>query len=795
MAAASGGDLDGAERLADEVLARHADHPGGLQVRAVVAGARGDHRAAARLLRKATRRAPDNAALQLNLATALGRLGQHDKAVAACRAAARAAPGHARPLTYLAGALRDAGRLAEADAAVDQALAIEPAAPMALLWRAEIAVLRGAAERARAALARCLELAPEQPMAHRLSALVAARAGDSETALRHARRAVALGDGDADNHAAELEALRAAGDGPGLARALAAYRRRFGDGRSTAFYTAVLAGWRGDYVTAARGYQEALAADPRDAQALHALADMQLAFNDAAAAERTVERLAAVHVDPEALVALRGRVQLRLERYDEAVALFLRYRDAHPASGRAHCLLADACLDACDWASMGNSLERAAAAVSAEPALETGIGVHGLLAFPLDAAAQYQVSRAYAERVAARPPPCPPGPERPAAPPLRVGYVTGDVREHPSMHLAGHVFGRHDRSQVRPFVYSIGPAADNPWRERLQREADGFRDCYRLDHEATLAAIREDGIHVLVDCMGFTVHSRPALFAARPAAVQVGWMAYAGTIGGDWLDYFVADPVAAPPEVERHFAEALIHMPGCYLPVDDAQPIADVTPVRADYGLPEHGMVYCCFNKPRKLTPALFERWMRVLAAVPGSVLWLLSASAAVQRNLRAAAARADVHPERLVFAGREDKAAHLARHALADLFLDTEFYDAHTTGVDALWAGVPLLTCPGSAFAARVGASLVTAAGLPELVMPDWESYEAEAIALGREPQRLAALRARLADGRADAALFDADGYVRALESALAAAWERQCAGEAPARMRVDGASVRYEE
>ncbi len=271
------------------------------------------------------------------------------------------------------------------------------------------------------------------------------------------------------------------------------------------------------------------------------------------------------------------------------------------------------------------------------------------------------------------------------------------------------------------------------------------------------------------------------LFAHRPAPMQATWLGYPGTTGVDFFDYALVDTIVAPPEDQPHFSERLVWLPESYQVNDDTQPIAAEIPTRAQCGLPEHGFVFCSFNAPYKIEPAIFAIWMRILQQVPGSVLWLLAGSQTAQANLRREAQSRGIDPTRLVFAPHQSKSAHLARHAQAGLFLDTFFYNAHTTASDALWAGVPVLTCPGRNFAQRVAASLLNAIDLPELIAPNFVEYERRAVALARDPASLGAVRARLAANRKTAPLFDTTRFARHLEAAYRAMWELYERGETP--------------
>jgi predicted O-linked N-acetylglucosamine transferase (SPINDLY family) len=358
---------------------------------------------------------------------------------------------------------------------------------------------------------------------------------------------------------------------------------------------------------------------------------------------------------------------------------------------------------------------------------------------------------------------------------LRVGYVSSDFRAHATSSLLTEVWERHDRSRLATHAYSIGPGERSALRTRIERAFDRFVDVSGEDVAATARRIESDAIEVLIDLNGYTTHSRSELFALRPAPVQLSWLGYLGTLGAPWYDYVLTDRFAAPPELQRHFTERFLYLPDCYCPSDTRRPVAPVPPSRGACGLPERGFVFCCFNNAYKILPELFAVWMRLLAQVPDSVLWLSPAQPGACANLRREAAARGIAPERLVFAPRVALPEHLARQAHADLFLDTTPYNAGTTANDALFMGLPLLTCAGETLASRVAGSQLHAIGLPELVTTHLADYEALALTLARDPARLASYRTRLAQNRRTASLFDMARFARALDDLLHAAWENR--------------------
>ncbi len=319
-------------------------------------------------------------------------------------------------------------------------------------------------------------------------------------------------------------------------------------------------------------------------------------------------------------------------------------------------------------------------------------------------------------------------------------------------------------------------------RRRLRAAFDRFVTVTGQGDADIARLARELEIDIAIDLGGITTNARPGIFAHRPAPVQLHYLGYACTLGLPYIDYLVADPVVIPEEQRRYYTEKIICLPDSYMTGDSQLGMADRIFTRAECGLPPEGFVFCCFNKSYKITPDLFAIWMRLLDRVEGSVLWLSGTSPLAAENLRREAAARGVAPERLVFAGRMERLEeHLARHRLADLFLDTFYYSAHATANHALWAGLPILTCPGETFASRVGASLLTAIGLPELIAGSPREYEALALDLATDPGKLRALKDRLAAKRATFPLFDTPRFVRHLEEGYTQIWERHQAGLPP--------------
>jgi predicted O-linked N-acetylglucosamine transferase (SPINDLY family) len=358
----------------------------------------------------------------------------------------------------------------------------------------------------------------------------------------------------------------------------------------------------------------------------------------------------------------------------------------------------------------------------------------------------------------------PVGPARAKSDKLRIGYVSSDLRAHAVGFAMTDVVECHDRANFEIFAYYCGVRMPDSTQARTKAAVDHWLDINDLDDTKAAARIREDGIDILVDLNGYTKDARTKVFAQRPAPVQVNWFGFPNTMGSPYHHYIVADSTVIPESHEIYYSEKVLRLP-CYQPNDRKRIVADRRPTRAEAGLPENAFVFCSLNGMQKITALTFERWLLILRHVPDSVLWLLAGTPETNERLRQLAAQHGIAPERLVFADKKSNPDHLARYPLADLFLDTFPYGSHTTGSDAMWMGVPVLTLPGRSFASRVCASLVHAAGIPELICPTPADYVARAIAFGQNPATLAPFKERLAAGRNTCRLFDTPALVRDLE------------------------------
>lgn len=540
----------------------------------------------------------------------------------------------------------------------------------------------------------------------------------------------------------------------------------------------------GDPLAAALKYEQALKLRPgygrahlEMGRALMDLAQVKAAVDSFETATRLLPNDVSAHVQLANALQLLGRLDEALPAYDAALHLQPDHAEAFVQRFRVKQQL-------CDWSERDAALARIEADAVRQLAADEAVSIHPwfTLMLPWSGQRQLDVARRHARafvQQAARCRTTPfPAPPRPSGR-LRIGYLSRDLYDHPVGHVTHRLFGLHDRSRFEAHVYSFGPDDGSPYRQRIEREAEHFHDVFKQSVLETATAIAKDGIHVLVDMMGYTGMARTTTLALRPAPVQVQWLGYAGTMGAPFIDYLLSDNVVTPPEREGDFSERVVRLPQSFF-ITDPEPILNAPPARQEVGLPETGLVFCAFNGAFKIEPTMFAVWMRILAAVPDSVLWLNVGPPAARANLQRAAEAHGIRADRLRFAPHvKTKAEHLARLRHADLFLDTRYYNAHATGCDALRAGVPVLTCPGETFASRVGASLLTAVGLPRLIVADLEAYAARAIDLALHPEELRALHQQLLEDGARSPLFDARRFVQDLEHAYVEMWQRYERGE----------------
>ncbi|MBF0180625.1 MAG: tetratricopeptide repeat protein [Magnetococcales bacterium] len=732
------GRLPEVESLARALLARHPDDGFLWKGLGVALQARGEVAEAASAMRKAVALQPDDGQGWINLGVLHQMLGRLDEAERALRRALTLEPESVEAHFNLANVLAASQRPGEAEIAYREAARLNPAqadVPFNLgVLLHDLGRLPEAEEAFRAVI-RCR---PDHLQAHGNLGRVLNernRPVEAETVLREALRlqpeyaealnnlGIAL---DLQQRGAEAEvtwraAMRIA---PGLAGAC----NNLG---------ALLAG-QGRVTEAEALYREAIRLAPREAGAWRNLGN---------------------------LLWERGDLEATLSCYRQALAIRPDFQGVRGA-------LAHALMYGCDWPALAEVL----------PDLRAGQGEVGpfqMLFLPVTALDQRTAATRYCERHNLMARSAVVTPQRHGdARRLRIGYLSNDFREHAVACLLVEMLELHDRERFEIFAYSNAKDDGSEVRARIVAACDHFHPVHGMADAEVAQRIAGDGVEILVDLQGFTKGSRLGILALRPAPLQVAWLGYPGTLGDARLaDYLIGDPVVTPPEHAGHFGETLALLPDCYQPNDRKRPVA-ATPTRSAAGLPEEGFVFCSFNQGVKFNPESFDVWCRLLQAVPESRLWLLHPGGAPAANLRREARMRAVDPDRLILAPRLPLAGHLARLALADLALDTFPYTSHTTGSDALWVGVPMVTRIGESFASRVGASLLHAVGLPDLVAGDWDGYFELALGLARNPDRLQAIRGHLSRDRQRHPLFDTPRFTRNLERLYARMWEQYRAG-----------------
>jgi protein O-GlcNAc transferase len=734
------GQLADAEQLYRKILAAQPQHFDSLHLLGVIHAQRGEHVAALRQIDAALAVNPNVAQAHNNRGASLLALGRHNEALASFERAIALAPDYVDALGNRGDVLRALQRYDEALTSFDRAVALEPNLAPTFLKRGNILSMLGRPEQAIASYDRAIALKGNDADAFNNRGAALRRLARLEEALASCETAIALN--------------------PGLA---AAFNNR-----------GIVLKDMQRLEEALASYDKAIALEPRGSQALknrgNVLFELQR-FDEALA---SYERAIAMAPDDALLFHDRGFIFAAMKRFEEAVASFDRAIALGGDIGFASSARLFAKLQACDWTGFDQECATLRAAVANGAASLPG----PLLAIPASAALQLTCAKSYVrDKYPARPAMW--NGERYSHDRIRLAYVSADFYEHATAHLMAGVFEHHDRSRFETVAISFGPAPDDATRRRMMGAFDRFIDVRALSDQAIASMLCDLEIDIAVDLKGFTQDARTGVFAHRPAPIQVNYLGYPGSMGADYIDYIIADRVVLPESLRAHFSEHVAYLPDSYQANDASRPIAAATPSRAQAGLPEEGFVFCCFNNSFKITPDVFDVWMRLMHAIDDAVLWLFEGNAAAPVNLRREAARRGVVPERLIFAPRTRAEEHLARHRLADLFLDTLHYNAHTTASDALWAGLPVLTCAGATFASRVAASLLSAIGMPELITHSLADYEALAMKLARDRSLLALFRERLARQRESAPLFDTRRFARHIEAAYVGMWERYQCGE----------------
>lgn len=734
----------------------------------------GQHDAAIAFITSAIARNPGAPHLHNNLGTAQRARGDLDAAIASYRAALQLNSGYAEAHNNLGNALREQGDLAGALASCQEALCLQPDYAEAHNNLGTVWQDQGDLPAAIAEYHAALRHKPAYAEARYNLGTALWRSGDAEAAIGQYREALRLNPGYAQAHYSLGNLLRAAGD---LAQATECYRAAVqGQAEFMAAWHNLATALReqGDLARALSCYHEVARLRPDSAEAhnnlgvaLQEQGDLAAAISCYQAALRCDSTYAEAHCNLGTALSEQGDLPAASAHHREALRLKPGYAMAHDHLTHQSQLM-------CEWAHL-NELWREARSLMRNRTTAT-ITPFTALTLPASAAEHLECAQGWAAQHLA-----PMARVRaglgfhftPASKPrLRLGYLSSDFHKHATSYLIAELFELHNRERFEVIGYSLGPDDGSAIRRRIVQACTGFVDLAPLSDIEAARRVHDDGVDIVIDLKGYTKGGRPRIFALRPAPVQISYLGFPGSMGADCIDYIITDRFITPPEQQCYFSERFVYLPDTYQVNDRQRRIAEQTPSRAECRLPETGFVYCCFNHSYKITPAIFDIWMRLLQQTPDSVLWLLEANQWAVKNLRREAHARGVAPERLVFAPRCDLPEHLARQRVADLFLDTLPVNAHTTASDALWAGLPVLTCAGDTFVSRVAGSLLHAIGLPELITTSLDDYERLALRLTRRTDELAALRARLAADRDTMPLFDTVRYTGHLETAYEQMW-----------------------
>ena len=674
---------------------------------------------------------------------ALHREGRLDEAEVVYRDLLRRQPGTAEVLHTLGVLQAQRGQLAEAEALMAQAIQADPCHITALVNRGNLLRALGRTGEALASYERALEFQPENPkVLLDLGLLLAGQNRMAEAVAAYDRALVIKPD--------FVDAL----NNRGIALA-----------------------HLGRTVEALESYDRAVAGNPVYAEALNNRGALLANQGRYEAALENYDRALLIKPDFAGFLDNRAGLFRLMGLHERAAQDYSRLLESNPDDAQALGHRCYACAQICNWAHHKADQSRLVIHVqSGGPILPFTMLVLSDLA-----AEQLRCARTYSRRkypLAKKP--LWSG-ERYRHQRIRVAYLSADFHLHATAQLMAELFERHDKERFEVSAWSFGPETGDSMRARLRRAFEQFKDVRDMSDDGVAGMLRDHEIDIVVDLKGYSKSSRPAIFARRPAPIQINYLVYPGTTGADYMDYIIGDAEVIPVGHDEFYSEHVVRLPDSYQVNDSRREIGVKAPGRTEAGLPESGFVFCCFNNNYKITPEVFDVWMRLLKQVAGSVLWLLEDNDLASRNLRAEAEARGVGANRLVFAPRLLPPEHLARHRLADLFLDTLPCNAHTTASDALWTGLPLLTCRGNAFPGRVAASLLRAIGLPELITENLTEYEALALKLASMPNMLAGIRSRLAQNRSTAPLFDIERYRRHLESAYITMYERYQQGLPP--------------
>ena len=788
------GDIVQAEQLYRQILEADPRHADANHLVGVLAFQSGRHEEAVSAIRRAIAEKPAVAVFHTNLALACSALGRSDEALASVQEAVCLDPHSADAHNHLANILRTIGNADLAAAHCRQALQLRPAFPEAHNNLGNILRAQRQSRQAAIHYREALRLKPDFVEVLWNLGGVLVEMGNLDEAIACYQQAVHLAPLDAEAHLNLGDAWLIAGK---LDEAIRSFQQALRLRQDDSAIHAKLADALTDHgrpMEALAHLRELVRLQPNVADAHNNLGGAlfkQKKLNEASRCFQDAARL-----DPRMTSAISNIVVTLAEqgKIEETVPWYRRALQLEPENVLTLGGLAHSLQQLCIWDDLEDISLRTIGCVEKkrDPGTQDYLAPFTFLALPTPTTAEQQLtcSRLYVEqrfhnafhgtpKFGHRPP-------RRAGSRIALGYLSADFHAHPTAFLIAELLEKHNRGRFEVHAYSYGQNDSSAIRQRLEKACDRFVDFQNTPSVDAAQRIQADGIDILIDLKGHTCQARTDILALHPAAVQVNYLGYPGTMGAPFIDYILIDDFVVPADQQLFFTEKLVHLPECYQVNDSRRPISPRQPTRAECGLPSTGFVFCCFNGAYKITPTVFDVWTRLLHAVPGSVLWLLGTNAIAAANLRKEAKARGVKAERLVFAPGRQLAEHSVRYRLADLFLDTFPVNAHTTASDALWVGCPVLTMAGQTFVSRVAGSLLRTIGLPELIANSLDEYHDLALRLARNPAWLADLRTRLQANRDSSGLFDGARFARNLEKAYATMWELHLSGAKPRAFRV---------
>lgn len=785
VAEAAAGNIDRARSLIDRSLQSNPVNVNFVENYAMVLHRAREFDAVIELCDRFTAIAPGNMTLLQARAAALLAQNRSTEAIAQLQQLLSLHPNHVAAHAMLGSALAMTRQFDAALACFDRALALNPNLAEAQLDKGTIHFNNRRYQEALAAYDQALALRPGYAEACLGRCYTLIQLGCYPEALTSADQALSFRPNFAEAWVGRGNALL---DLDRLHEAAAAYTN------ALAAQSNLAGGWcghgnvlvrMGRHAEAQVAFDRALAIDPNFAEAWLGRGRLLLALGRPDEALTSLDRVVATNPTLASAWLARGEAAYLTKNYAGALANWAKSLELDPGQTDIEAACLRVRMHQCDWTGFETASARTVAAVRSGSIVSPFMFV----AVPSTAAEQLQCATRWVERnkLANREPVW--RGERYAHDRIRIGYLSADFHQHPTSQLMAGVLEHHDRTRFEVSAISVGPNDGSGMRRRIEAAFEHFIEAGAEGERRVAEMIREKEIDILVDLKGYTQGARTGVFAMRPAPVQVNYLGFPGTIGASFIDYIIADRHIIPQDHYGHYAEKVVWLPDSYQANDDRRAMPERPALRSEYGLPEEAFVFCCFNDNYKITPEMFASWMRIMKAVDNSVLWLFEENPVAADNFRREASASGVSARRLIFARRLPNTEHLARQRCADLFLDTLPYNAHTTASDALWVGLPVLSLLGETFAGRVGASVLNAIGLPELVVTSLAQYEELAIKLATERTRLEALRTKLAHNRSTTALFDTARFTRALEAAYAATIERHRFGLAPDHIQIAGA------